>query len=147
MPRREELLNDQRRFQAEEQAALAADDPQRAREARAMVERATRRLVRVEHLPDGGAFSYRAELWRVGDAVWIPLDGEHYNILQRTLRERFPKHTLVIGTLANGSNVWYLPDADSYGKGLYQEEASVLARGSLEKLTDALTATIQDLVT
>ena len=146
MPQREELLEDQRRFQAEEQAALATGNSERAREARALVERATRRLVRVEHLPEGDVISYRAELWRVGDALWIPLDGEHYNILQRILRERFPGHTLIIGTLANGSNVWYLPNADSYGKGLYQEEASVLARGSLEKLTDALIATIHQLI-
>jgi hypothetical protein len=146
LPRRAELLEEQRRWQAEEQAALAANDPQRAREARAMTERATRRLVRVEHLAAGDVFPYRAELWRAGDAIWIPLDGEHYNILQRSLRERFPDYTLIIGTLANGSNVWYLLDADSYGKGLYQEEASILARGSLEKLTEALTESIQELV-
>lgn len=146
LPRREELLADQRRFQAEEQAALAANDAQRAREARAMTERATRRLVRVADLPDGGTFPYRAELWRAGKAIWIPLDGEHYNVLQRSLRERFPDYTLIVGTLANGSNVWYLPDADSYGKGLYQEEASILARGSLETLTAALTESIQKLI-
>ncbi|MBC8355337.1 MAG: neutral/alkaline non-lysosomal ceramidase N-terminal domain-containing protein [Planctomycetes bacterium] len=146
LPRHAELLEDQSRWKAEEQAALAADDPQRAREARAMAERATRRLVRVEHLPEGDTFQYRAELLRIGDAIWIPLDGEHYNVLQRSLRASFPDHTLVIGTLANGSSVWYLPDADSYGKGLYQEEASTLARGSLEQLTEALTATIQQLI-
>ncbi|MEO8495594.1 MAG: neutral/alkaline non-lysosomal ceramidase N-terminal domain-containing protein [Planctomycetota bacterium] len=146
LPRRDELLADQRRWQADEQAALAASDPARAREARAMAERATRRLVRVEHLDDGNAFPYRAELWRAGDAIWIPLNGEHYNVLQRGLRERFPDHTLIVGTLANGSNVWYLPNADSYGKGLYQEEASILARGSLEKLTEALVETIQKLI-
>ncbi len=146
LPRRAELLDDQSRWRAEEQDALAADDADRAREARAMVERATRRLVRVEHLPEGDAFTYRAELWRVGDAIWIPLDGEHYNVLQRSLRDRFPGYTLIIGTLANGSSVWYLPDAESYGKGLYQEEASTLARGSLETLTDALAATIQQLI-
>ncbi len=146
LPRREELLADQRRWHAEEQSALGANDPQRAREARAMAERATRRLVRVEHLDDSDAFPYRAELWRTGDAIWIPLDGEHYNVLQRSLRERFPDHTLVVGTLANGSNVWYLPDADSYGKGLYQEEASILARGSLEKLIGALIESIEELI-
>ncbi|MDA1314732.1 MAG: neutral/alkaline non-lysosomal ceramidase N-terminal domain-containing protein [Acidobacteria bacterium] len=146
LPRRDELLEDQRRRLADEQTARAADDPQRAREARAMAERATRRLVRVEHLDEGDTFPYRAELWRVGDAIWIPLDGEHYNVLQRRLRERFPEYTLIIGTLANGSCVWYLPDAESYGKGLYQEEASILARGSLEKLTEALVETIQELI-
>ena len=36
--------------------------------------------------------------------------------------------------------------ADSYGKGLYQEEASILARGCLEKLLEALTKAIQELV-
>ncbi|MCA9123831.1 MAG: neutral/alkaline non-lysosomal ceramidase N-terminal domain-containing protein [Planctomycetaceae bacterium] len=145
LPRRSELLDEQKRWQAEEQAALDNDDLPRSREARAMVERATRRLVRVEHLEESKAFSYRAELWRVGDAIWIPLDGEHYNVLQRSLRQRFPEFTLLIGTLANGSNVWYLPDANSYGKGLYQEEASILARGCLETLGEALVATIEKL--
>lgn len=146
LPRRAELLDDQRRWQAVEEEASAAGDSRGAREARAMAERATRRLVRVEHLEEGDSFAYRAELWRVGDAIWVPLDGEHYNVLQRVLREQFPDYTLIIGTLANGSNVWYLPDAESYGKGLYQEEASILARGSLEKLTEALVASIQQLI-
>ncbi|MEX0818783.1 MAG: neutral/alkaline non-lysosomal ceramidase N-terminal domain-containing protein [Pirellulaceae bacterium] len=146
LPRREELLEEQQRWQAEEQTAIGAGDSKSAREARAMVERATRRLVRVEHLPDGDTFPYRAELWRAGDAIWIPLDGEHYNALQRSLRRRFPDLTLIIGTLANGSNVWYLPDADSYGKGLYQEEASILAKSSLELLEEALINTIHELL-
>ena len=67
-------------------------------------------------------------------------------MLQRTLRERFPGVTLVIGTLANGSNVWYLPDADSYGKGLYQEEVSILERGSLETVIAAAVNAIREIV-
>jgi hypothetical protein len=82
----------------------------------------------------------------MGDALWIALNGEHYNVLQRRLRAAFPDHPLIIGTLANGSAVWYLPDAESYGKGLYQEEASVLARGSLEALIESITDTIQQMV-
>jgi Neutral/alkaline non-lysosomal ceramidase, N-terminal len=146
LPRRDELLAERCRWEKEERNANDANDLDRAREARAMVERATRRLVRVEHLSDDNVFRYRAELWRMGDAIWIPLNGEHYNVLQRELRERFPQYTLILGTLANGSDVWYLPDAESYGKGLYQEEASILARGSLELLAAALTSSIQDLI-
>lgn len=111
-----------------------------------MAERATRRLTRVGHLPTSGRFPYRVKLWRTGDAIWVPLNGEHYNVLQTELRKRFPELILVIGTLANGSDVWYLPDADSYGKGLYQEEASILARGSLEMLIDALEGSIRELI-
>jgi hypothetical protein len=146
LPRRDALLAERDRWRAEEESATAAGDSDRAREARAMAERATRRLVRVAQLPEAQSYPYRATLWRTGDAIWIALNGEHYNVLQTELRRRFPGYTLVIGTLANGSDVWYLPDADSYGKGLYQEDASILARGSLETLIDALTISIRRLI-
>jgi hypothetical protein len=110
-----------------------------------MTERATRRLIRVAHLPDASSLTYDVPLWKMGNAVWVSLNGEHYNILQTELRGRFPNHTLVIGTIANGSDVWYLPDSDSFGKGLYQEEASILGQGSLEKLIAALDNAIREL--
>lgn len=146
LPDRDQLLADQKYWEAKYQAAVDADEQQKAADARAMVERATRRLVRVAHLPAGETFPYQACLWRMGNAIWVPLNGEHYNVLQTELRQRFPEQTLIVGTLVNGSDVWYLPDADSYGKGLYQEEASILARGSLEKLIEALTSSINELL-
>ena len=195
LPVRADLERELASARAAEAKALADGDASRARDARAMVERATRSLTRVALLPrassprphsDGGegqgegasshtkapltlsptvfvalktggdegtgkadtidAYPFPLVVWRMGAAVWIALDGEHYNVLQRTLRERFPGVTLVIGTLANGSNVWYLPDADSFGKGLYQEEASILAQGSLEKVIEAATAAIRDVI-
>ena len=106
----------------------------------------TRRLVRVAHLDDAETYPYPIRLWKMGDAVWVALDGEHYNVLQRNLRNRFAAVSLIIGTLANGSDVWYLPDEDSYGKGLYQEDASILAKGSLEKLEAALIDQIEKLL-
>lgn len=134
-------------WQAKQQAAEQTGDDAAARDARAMVERATRRLTRLASLPDTNEYPYLVRAWRMGDAVWLALDGEHYNVLQRELRRRFPDTPLIIGTLANGSNVWYLPDADSFGKpGLYQEEASVLAKGSLEKLIDASEHAIRELL-
>ncbi len=138
LPQRDELLHEREQWQQAEQDAITRGDSAAARDARAMVERMTRRLVRVQHLPTGDSYNYPLRLWKLGDAVWVALDGEHYNVLQRALRAAFPGVPLVIGTLANGSNVWYLPDRDSYGKGLYQEDASTLAVGALETLRDAL---------
>lgn len=129
----------------EEQARTSGQQAE-SHEARAMIERATRRLTRVASLPSGKTYPYPIVAWRIGDAVWLAFDGEHYNILQRTLRERFPKTALIIGTIANGSNVWYLPDANSYGKGLYQEEVAVLEQGCLEQLIEAATGLIRELI-
>jgi hypothetical protein len=142
-----ELQAEHAKWEREQAAADAAGDSIRARDARAMIERATRRLTRIDSLPPGESYPYPIRAWRLGDAVWLALDGEHYNVLQRTLRERFPETPIVVGTIANGSNVWYLPDAGSYGKGLYQESASVLAKGSLESLVSALITTVHSLTT
>ncbi|MGD9856286.1 MAG: hypothetical protein AB7U20_15180 [Planctomycetaceae bacterium] len=145
-PDKETLLAEKQIWEQREQSARAAGNAQQASDARAMLERITRRLARVGHLPPGDTMPFSLRIWRLGDAVWVALDGEHYNVLQRQLRERFPDIPLIVGTLANGSNVWYLPDRDSYGKGLYQEEVSILARGSLETIIDAAAGVIKELM-
>ncbi len=145
-PRKDVLLAEQARWESEEEAARAAGNTQQASDARAMRERITRRLARIGHLPEGDTYPYPLRLWRLGDAVWVAIDGEPYNVLQRQLRERFPDTPIIVGTLANGSNVWYLPDEASYGKGLYQEDASLLAQGSLETLTEAVAVEIERLM-
>lgn len=143
---RETVERERGEWQAKQADAEQRGATEAARDARAMVERATRCLTRLASLPAASEYPYPIRAWRLGDAVWLALDGEHYNVLQRELRIRFPDTPLVIGTLANGSNVWYLPDAQSYGKpGLYQEEASVLAKGALEQLIDATTTAIRAL--
>ena len=141
-----QLEQERARWELAERDARAEGDDAKAADARAMIERMTRRLTRTASLPPGDSYPYPLRLWRIGDAVWVALDGEHYNVLQRRLREHFPETPLIIGTLANGSSVWYLPDKDSYGKGLYQEDASVLAQGSLETLIGALTTEITNLL-
>ncbi len=145
LPDREQLTRERNEWQQKEESAKQAGDDVAARDARAMIERRTRRLTRVEFLPEGDAFPYEARLWRIGDAVWVILNGEHYNSLQRDLRAQFPHIAIIVGTLANGSEVWYLPDEQSYGKGLYQEDASILAQGSLETLTTAVAAKIEEM--
>ena len=146
LPRHDELQREAAEWKTKEAAATEAGDANTARDARAMIERMTRRIVRVAHLDDAETYPYPIRLWKMGDAVWVALDGEHYNVLQRNLRNHFSDVPLIIGTLANGSDVWYLPDTASYGKGLYQEDASILAQGSLEKLEAALIDQIEKLL-
>jgi hypothetical protein len=148
LPLHDELQREAADWKAKEAAAVEAGDADAARDTRAMIERMTRRLVRVAHLDDADDnYPYPIRLWKMGDTVWVALDGEHYNVLQRNLRSHFADVPLIIGTLANGSDVWYLPDENSYGKGLYQEDASILAKGSLEKLEAELIQQIEKLLT
>jgi hypothetical protein len=146
LPSKAELEQEELQFRAEEQSAIEQGDSERARDARAMIERTTRRMIRIAPLPAGDFYPYTILLWRMGDAIWIALDGEHYNWLQQVLRARFPQFTLIIGTLANGSKSWYLPTKDNYGLGLYQEEVSVLAEGCLEAVVEWTTIEIQKFV-
>ena len=146
LPGRFELEREDERWRADERAAVALGDTERAQNAHAMIERTNRRMTRIAPLPPGEEYPYPVVVWRIGDAVIVALDGEHYNVLQRTLRERFPGVSLIIGTLANGSNVWYLPDSSSYGLGLYQEEVSILARGCLEAVLETTTTAIRRVI-
>ena len=146
LPIASDLQNELKKWNLEEQESLNAKDDEKSRHARAMLERTRRGLSRVEHLPQGDSFPYPLIAWRIGDAVWIALDGEHYNILQRTLRARFSKIPLMIGTLANGSKTWYLPNSESYGLGLYQEQVSILAKGALETIIESATESIRQLL-
>ncbi len=145
IPVKSQLEKDLIHWRTVESDAIAAGSADEARDARAMIERTTRRLVRVASLPEGKTYPYSITAWRIGDAIWLAYDGEHYNVLQTTLRQSFPQYTLIIGTIANGSSVWYLPDARSYGKGLYQEEVSILEKGCLEQVIAASIELIQAL--
>jgi hypothetical protein len=131
----EQVEADRARLQAEEEAARAAGDQARARDCRALAERLTRRLLRLRGLPPGKTFPLPVALWQVGDAVWLAVEGEHYQVLQRSLRERFLGTPVMVLTLANGSRPAYLPGARAYGKGIYQESIAVLAPGCLERLS------------
>jgi hypothetical protein len=117
-----------------------------ARDARAMVERLTRQLTRLAALPPGKTFSYHVTLLRLGGAVWVSVEGEPYNLLARSLRAAFPGVPIVIMTLSSGWRPAYLPTAEVYGKGIYQESIAVLAPGSLETLIEALIIQVKTLL-
>ena len=146
LPTRDATQKDLARWQAEEQAARAAGDEARVQEARARSERMTRQLARLESLPAGAGFPYEYRLLRIGDAIWAFLPGELYQLLQTTLRERFPDRAIVIATVSNGWQPGYIPAASAYGKGIYQETISPLAAGSLERLVEAVSSEIEAII-
>lgn len=125
--------------------AEAAGQEKDARDYRARAERARRWAERVKRFPEKGDISYYYTVYHLGDAFWITVNGEPYSKLQTELRKRFPNFTCFISGLEGQAAVNYLLKEDSYGKGLYQEEPSVLAKGSLEMVIDEITAKIEEL--
>ena len=137
LPNPDEVKRERAKWEQEEAAAKAAGDLTRVRDARAMVERMTRSLKRVGHLPPGDCYPFPVRAWKLGDAVWLALSGEHYNLLQRELRRRFPGTPIIVGTIANANDVSYVLDKDLRERPVPGGRA-VLARGSLETLIDAI---------
>ena len=109
-----------------------------ARDAGAHAERALRWQGKRTGLPPGDAYPMPFSVMRMGDAIWVTTAGEPYNVIQRELRRRFPDFAVVFSPLAGVMDVGYLLPEDHYGKGLYQEQPSVLAKGCLEKLIEAV---------
>ena len=120
--------------------AREAGDDVKAADCRGKAEQARRVIDRLALLPPGPDYPLAVVLLQTGDAFWLAVEAEHYNVLQRELRERFPDVALVVMTLMDGGRVAYLPTAETYGKGLYQETIALLAPGSLERLIEEVSA-------
>ncbi|MEX1018582.1 MAG: hypothetical protein WDZ49_02930 [Litorilinea sp.] len=125
--------------------ADAAGDPVAARNFGAFAERARRWLGRLPTLSTDPTYRYSFSVRRMGDSVWVALQGEPYNWLQRELRRRFPSAAIVCTVMAGQMGVAYLLPKDRYGVGLYQEEPSSLDRGCLEQLYAAVVEQIEAL--
>ncbi|MEX0675951.1 MAG: hypothetical protein WD063_02670 [Pirellulales bacterium] len=138
LPNREETESQLIHWQQEEQAAIARGEVAQARDCRAGAERMMRQLSRLRSLPAGDSLGVPVSVWRVGDAFWVLIAGEYYNLLQRSLRKRFPEHPIVIATVTDGWRPGYVPTADTYGKGIYQESIAIVSPGSLEKLIEVV---------
>ncbi|MCC6454504.1 MAG: hypothetical protein IT328_06150 [Caldilineaceae bacterium] len=145
-PDRAQLERDLAEWNAKSDAAAAQGDLQAAGDARAYAERARRWIARLDDLPPGDTFPVQFSVHRLGDAIWISCGGEPYNLLQVDLRRRFPNHPLLISPISGDLQVAYLLPQDRYGKGLYQEEPSILAPGCLEGLIEAISAQVEALV-
>lgn len=124
---------------ADERAAREAGRGEESATLRAKVERQRRLLDRIRPLPLGETYPLPAWAWQLGDAFWIAVEGEPYHFLQSELIRRFPHRPLIVITLANGTNVSYMPTREAYTKPqLYQPEVALVAPGGLETLTDAI---------
>lgn len=124
---------------AEEKSARELGRSDEAATLRAKVERQRRLLDRIRPLPKGDNYPLPAWAWQWGDAFWIASEGEPYHFVQSELIRRFPHRPLIAITLANGTNVSYMPTREAYSKPqLYQPEVAIVAPGGLETLTNAL---------
>ena len=141
-PTAEQVETELKQFQADEDAARAAGDTERAADCRAMAERKRRLLHRLSQLPRGDAFPLQVVLWRMGDAFWLGVQGESYSLLQTELRRRFPGTPIVVASIAADWGASYLPPAQIYGTGIYQESIAVVAAGSLEQLIESIATRI-----
>lgn len=125
-------------LQARELEALAANDPAALRDVRAMCERSRRQLDRLRYLPQEDKYPLAVWLWRLGDALWVALEGEPYNALQARLRRRFAGRPVVITVMVNGARNCYMPTREAYRQALYQVEVALLAPGCLEAAADLI---------
>ena len=144
LPTMTQLEADLARWSELEAAGPSATDP--TPNLRAEVEKTKRFLERRRSLPDGKTYPYRTSLMRIGDAIWVSVQGEPYSLLQTELRKRFPDFTIVVASISNSWGAAYLPPAEAYGSGRYQEQIAILAPGCLETLIDHLTDRITEMV-
>lgn len=145
-PDRAQLEQDLAEWNARAAAANVQGDIETERDSRAYAERARRWLARLDDLPPADTFLMQYSVYRLGDAIWVTCGGEPYSLLQTELRSRFPNQPLLVSPVSGDLQVAYLLPKDRYGKGLYQEEPSILAQGCLEGLIDAIDERIQALL-
>jgi hypothetical protein len=134
LPTIEQTLADRERWQRDEEIARAAGDLAGARAHRANVEQMTRQLGRLETLPPGKSYPLEVTIGRIGDALWVFVPGELYQVFQTSLRTALAPRPVVVATITDDWQPGYLPQESSYGKGIYQDIISPLAPGSLEML-------------
>jgi hypothetical protein len=132
-------------WQREESIAKNTANQEYARDCHARAEQATRQMWRLKALPPD-RFPFPATVARLGDAFWVFVAGEHYQILQTQLRARFPKHPIVVATITGGWQPGYVPPSDADGRGIYQEKIAVVAAGSAEQIIESIAARIQSLI-
>src|ERR1700730_8755511 len=78
----EQTRSEQHAWLEREQAARDIGNHQEASDCRAMVERMTRRLTRLQDLPPGPRFPFPVTLWRMGDAFGLAVEAELYSHFQ-----------------------------------------------------------------
>ena len=146
LPTKQETEQDRVRWLSEQAKAEQAGDEDRVRECRARSEQMTRQLARLNSLPDGAAYPYRFSAGRCGSILFVLLPGELYQLFQTELRRRFPDQAILIGTIVGDWQPGYLPTAETYGLGIYQEQIAMVAPGALELVLSQSIHTIEQLL-
>ncbi len=145
LPTLEQTNAEREHWLAEETLARHANDEPRVRDCRAQVEQRTRQLNRLQNLVPGHCYPLTLRLGMVGDAVWVFVPGELYQIFQTTLRDRFDRHPVLVTTLTNDWQPGYIPPASSYGYEIYQEVIAATAPGCLELLIEAVSRRLKSM--
>ena len=143
-PDPEDLARELVEWNSRQQEADARGDTVAARDYGARAERARRWLGRLDDLTGDATYPMQFSVYRLGDAIWVTCGGEPYSLLQTELRRRFPQWVIIVSPLDSGIQVAYLLPEDRYGKGLYQEEPSLMAPGCLELLLEAISIRIEE---
>lgn len=138
LPTREQTISEREHWLAAEAEARAAGDESRIRDCRAQVEQRTRQLTRLNNLVPGRACPLVLQLGILGDAVWVFVPGELYQVFQITLRKRFAPRPVLVTTLTNDWQPGYIPPASTYGYEIYQEVIAATSPGSLESLIETI---------
>ena len=146
LPTIEQTLAEQDQWLIEEQKARLNQDELRIRDCRAQVEQRTRQLNRLNHLVPGKSYPLIVHIGLVGDAIWLFLPGELYQVFQTTLRRRFAPYPILITTLTNDWQPGYIPPASTYGYEIYQEVIAATAPGCLELMIESISRRLTVLI-
>ncbi|MBI1347777.1 hypothetical protein GC163_15995 [bacterium] len=138
LPTLEQTTSERDHWLAEESQARAETDELRVRDCRAQVEQRTRQLTRLNNLVPGRSYPLTLRLGILGEAIWVFVPGELYQIFQLTLRERFATHPVYVTTLTNDWQPGYIPPASTYGYEIYQEVIAATSPGCLESLIETI---------
>lgn len=147
LPTIDQTTRERDHWLAEETLARESNDEARVRDCRAQVEQRTRQLNRLSHLTPGPSYPLTVQLGWVGEAIWVFVPGELYQVLQTTLRQRFAPHPLFVTTLTNDWQPGYIPPACSFGYEIYQEVIAATAPGASEILIESISRKLQRWVT
>jgi hypothetical protein len=105
------------------------------------IERLERTLGRREQVGDEPENGFSFTVWRIGDSFVVSTPAEPYSRFQVDLRQTFPKTTVAVLNLSDGT-VTYLPKQSAFRSDVYQVRVALYEIGSLEKVTAAASSAI-----
>ena len=110
------------------------------------LEERLRRARRVRaYYADRDPYPFPVWIWRLGDCILVGVPGEPYSWLQTELRARHPDHAVFVLGVTNAEMSAYLPVDAVYDLDIYQAWQTPYERGCLERLFEAVNATVDRL--